>query len=253
MNQEMLDTCYSLDELYLQRYDWVNEKMASTDQVGVHNLLNSTKMDNYFFSDELNVQTSQPQMHPQMQQQSIPQIQIDDMLNMKFTSDPFYFNTPLMNLGVESNITPNTSASSMEINGDANMDNIWGEIQEFSPYSSTDTGDFGFSPFEEMPSLPFQNARPRSNSSLSLYDSFDQSQLSPKKRQRSASNPTVDKKKKVFYCHLCPTTFSRNHDLKRHIRIHLGIRPHKCQTCPKSFTRADALHRHVNVRGCRGV
>ena len=59
--------------------------------------------------------------------------------------------------------------------------------------------------------------------------------------------------KKTFYCHLCPSTFSRNHDLKRHIRIHLGIRPYKCATCPKAFTRADALHRHIHIRGCRGA
>ncbi|EGF79557.1 hypothetical protein BATDEDRAFT_12478, partial [Batrachochytrium dendrobatidis JAM81] len=54
-----------------------------------------------------------------------------------------------------------------------------------------------------------------------------------------------------FKCDMCPSTFSRNHDLKRHIRIHLGIRPYKCERCDKSFTRMDALHRHTAVRGCK--
>ncbi|KAJ1342534.1 hypothetical protein BSLG_002852 [Batrachochytrium salamandrivorans] len=56
---------------------------------------------------------------------------------------------------------------------------------------------------------------------------------------------------KPFKCEMCPSTFSRNHDLKRHVRIHLGIRPYKCDMCEKSFTRMDALHRHTAVRGCK--
>ncbi|KAI8908575.1 hypothetical protein EDD86DRAFT_208014 [Gorgonomyces haynaldii] len=60
-------------------------------------------------------------------------------------------------------------------------------------------------------------------------------------------------KSKVFRCDMCTSTFSRNHDLKRHIRIHLGIRPYKCETCTKSFSRMDALHRHVHIRGCTGL
>ncbi|KAJ3315140.1 hypothetical protein HDV04_004281 [Boothiomyces sp. JEL0838] len=58
---------------------------------------------------------------------------------------------------------------------------------------------------------------------------------------------------KPFQCPMCTSSFSRNHDLKRHVRIHLGIRPYKCDTCPKSFTRMDALHRHSTVKGCKGM
>jgi len=70
-------------------------------------------------------------------------------------------------------------------------------------------------------------------------------------KPRNVSKRTKTKDGKSFPCSMCSSSFSRNHDLKRHIRIHLGIRPYKCDTCPKSFTRQDALNRHKNIRGCR--
>jgi hypothetical protein len=44
-----------------------------------------------------------------------------------------------------------------------------------------------------------------------------------------------------FKCDLCPQSFNRNHDLKRHKRIHLAVKPFPCQHCEKSFSRKDAL------------
>lgn len=45
---------------------------------------------------------------------------------------------------------------------------------------------------------------------------------------------------------------NRNHDLKRHKRIHLDLKPFKCAKCDKSFSRKDALRRHWLVKGCKG-
>jgi hypothetical protein len=59
--------------------------------------------------------------------------------------------------------------------------------------------------------------------------------------------------KKSFACSMCSSSFSRNHDLKRHMRIHLNIRPYRCEYCPKAFTRMDALHRHSTVNGCKSM
>ncbi|KAF2199136.1 hypothetical protein GQ43DRAFT_128116 [Delitschia confertaspora ATCC 74209] len=53
-----------------------------------------------------------------------------------------------------------------------------------------------------------------------------------------------------FKCDQCPQSFSRNHDLKRHKRIHLSVKPFPCGHCDKSFSRKDALKRHVLVKGC---
>ena len=44
-----------------------------------------------------------------------------------------------------------------------------------------------------------------------------------------------------FKCDQCPQSFSRNHDLKRHKRIHLAVKPFPCDNCDKSFSRKDAL------------
>jgi uncharacterized Zn-finger protein len=44
-----------------------------------------------------------------------------------------------------------------------------------------------------------------------------------------------------FRCDLCPQSFNRNHDLKRHKRIHLAVKPFPCNHCDKSFSRKDAL------------
>ncbi|PWY83553.1 hypothetical protein BO70DRAFT_290755 [Aspergillus heteromorphus CBS 117.55] len=53
-----------------------------------------------------------------------------------------------------------------------------------------------------------------------------------------------------FKCDQCPQSFNRNHDLKRHKRIHLSVKPFPCSHCDKSFSRKDALKRHILVKGC---
>ncbi|KAH8880150.1 hypothetical protein GQ53DRAFT_618157, partial [Thozetella sp. PMI_491] len=53
-----------------------------------------------------------------------------------------------------------------------------------------------------------------------------------------------------FKCDTCPQSFNRNHDLKRHKRIHLAVKPYPCSYCEKSFSRKDALKRHRLVKGC---
>ncbi|KAJ1893768.1 hypothetical protein LPJ66_005566 [Kickxella alabastrina] len=56
-----------------------------------------------------------------------------------------------------------------------------------------------------------------------------------------------------FKCETCEQSFSRNHDLKRHVKIHSGVKPHKCHKCGKSFGRSDALKRHSMVKRCRST
>jgi hypothetical protein len=44
-----------------------------------------------------------------------------------------------------------------------------------------------------------------------------------------------------FRCDQCRQRFNRSHDLKRHKRIHLAVKPFPCGHCDKSFSRQDAL------------
>ncbi|RKP01206.1 hypothetical protein CXG81DRAFT_12292 [Caulochytrium protostelioides] len=60
-------------------------------------------------------------------------------------------------------------------------------------------------------------------------------------------------KKHAFHCERCPATFGRRHDLMRHTRIHLGIRPYVCGKCGKHFSRQDALRRHTLEDGEDGT
>lgn len=53
-----------------------------------------------------------------------------------------------------------------------------------------------------------------------------------------APTPQTDR---PFKCDQCPQSFNRNHDLKRHKRIHLAVKPFPCGHCDKSFSRKDAL------------
>lgn len=53
-----------------------------------------------------------------------------------------------------------------------------------------------------------------------------------------------------FRCTRCPAAFARNHDLKRHERLHED-RAWQCTGCAKAFSRRDALTRHRNAAAAR--
>nr|GAT54692.1 predicted protein [Mycena chlorophos] len=55
---------------------------------------------------------------------------------------------------------------------------------------------------------------------------------------------------RAFPCDLCPLSFDRHHDLKRHRTTHAGERPFLCDGCQKTFTRKDALKRHQMSKEC---
>ena len=55
-----------------------------------------------------------------------------------------------------------------------------------------------------------------------------------------------------FVCKVCQTPFVRQHDLKRHFKIHTVEKAHRCP-CGKDFHRHDALTRHRQRGMCVGA
>ncbi|KAG5520089.1 hypothetical protein PMAC_001165 [Pneumocystis sp. 'macacae'] len=92
----------------------------------------------------------------------------------------------------------------------------------------------------------------------SLYIQLPRNHYSSKKKLNSAKSPFSVRSTKTsnvfssrpFKCDQCFQSFNRNHDLKRHKRIHLDVKLFPCSSCDKSFSRKDALKRHALVKGC---
>jgi hypothetical protein len=69
--------------------------------------------------------------------------------------------------------------------------------------------------------------------------SMQQMQYAP--QHMFGHHPQQPQNDRPFKCDQCPQSFNRNHDLKRHKRIHLAVKPFPCTHCEKSFSRKDAL------------
>ncbi|KAF9023949.1 hypothetical protein BDZ89DRAFT_1069485 [Hymenopellis radicata] len=55
-----------------------------------------------------------------------------------------------------------------------------------------------------------------------------------------------------YRCTSCPASFVRNHDLKRHVKLH-DKKAWKCSGCDKIFSRKDAIRRHKKVSQNHGA
>lgn len=83
------------------------------------------------------------------------------------------------------------------------------------------------------------------------YNSGSSAQL----QQMYGAHQQPQHNERPFKCDQCPQSFNRNHDLKRHKRIHLAVKPFPCGHCEKSFSRKDALKVRMMAlifRGPRG-
>ncbi|KAJ9144905.1 Zinc finger protein [Pleurostoma richardsiae] len=53
--------------------------------------------------------------------------------------------------------------------------------------------------------------------------------------------------RRSFTCTICPKTFTRNDNLKGHMRSHFGERPYACSICEKAFARLNDRQRHEKI------
>ncbi|KAI9193216.1 uncharacterized protein BJ171DRAFT_480293 [Polychytrium aggregatum] len=62
------------------------------------------------------------------------------------------------------------------------------------------------------------------------------------------SHPSISMAaERPFLCRECGLRFLRLHDLKRHEKLHGGVKAFICPSCKKGFSRRDALKRHTEM------
>jgi len=52
---------------------------------------------------------------------------------------------------------------------------------------------------------------------------------------------------KIFQCEICNKNYSNKNNLKNHLSIHTGNKPHKCNICQKSFRLKRTLTEHILI------
>ncbi|XP_070609672.1 myoneurin isoform X2 [Erythrolamprus reginae] len=67
--------------------------------------------------------------------------------------------------------------------------------------------------------------------------------------QLESSGEDLDQKypKTKPVCNTCGKVFSESSSLRRHMRIHKGVKPYVCQLCSKAFTQCNQLKTHVRT------
>ena len=83
----------------------------------------------------------------------------------------------------------------------------------------------------------------------SLIPGYNSGHAAQLQQQLFGPPPQTPHNERPFKCDQCPQSFNRNHDLKRHKRIHLAVKPFPCNWCDKSFSRKDALKVRFTVSG----
>lgn len=89
------------------------------------------------------------------------------------------------------------------------------------------------------PGLPFSGLTSgQAAAAANLQQVYSLPGQHPHPSHQQSQSPHADR---PFKCDQCQQSFNRNHDLKRHKRIHLAVKPYPCNYCDKSFSRKDAL------------
>lgn len=118
-----------------------------------------------------------------------------------------------------------------------------------SPVQASTKASFSFSP------SPKPRGNATSPSSEPPLDRIEENASKPSDGQcvtisQGRSNISLSHRhptRRTFECDLCPSKFSRSHDLSRHRLTHTRERPFVCERCGRRFARRDALRRHDKV------
>jgi hypothetical protein len=81
---------------------------------------------------------------------------------------------------------------------------------------------------------------------IDMFDGVDDIEFPDPPRPKPTS---TNNSKATLSCPKCPKTFTRNHNLKNHLRTHDGERPYACNVCGEKFTRKADCVRHERGHG----
>ena len=210
----------------------------------------------------------QHQQHPQHSQQSSmgsyavsspgPLSGIPSQLSPPASADGAYPGrlppTPTFYGGSQPSGTPQSSqfspygASSASPPGSSALAHSSG-AQRLSPVSSmpsfrTSYSSYGMPPAGMMPGIHSPGSPPGlmgGPGGLGVMPPFHSGTIAAQTHMFGGGHMGQAPQERPFKCDQCPQSFNRNHDLKRHKRIHLAVKPFPCGHCDKSFSRKDAL------------
>ena len=117
----------------------------------------------------------------------------------------------------------------------------YGQPQQQPFHSPTPQSSSGYYSMSGTP--PQHSTRPPLNTAVYSPHAAHRGQYMLNPLYPAYSHPSLHhtQQDRPHKCDQCPQSFSRNHDLKRHQRIHLAVKPFPCDNCDKSFSRKDAL------------
>ncbi|KAI8814963.1 hypothetical protein BJ742DRAFT_196156 [Cladochytrium replicatum] len=93
---------------------------------------------------------------------------------------------------------------------------------------------------------PMEEKKPRSIYPAKYKCTFDGCTKVFTRNYNLKSHMKIHTGAKLHCCDYCPSKFTRGHDLRRHARLHTNERPFGCPRCSASFSRSDALRRHLD-------